>query len=89
MSWKTREEDVSRRRNEERCGVPLMGRMIELVGGQRGRKVPHDTKKALRQGNKAGSLVLIRGSVFYRVTYSQGGIRQTAIQKHLQLYSAL
>jgi len=52
-------------------------------------KSAHHTKKASRQEDKAGSLVLIRGSVFYRVTYSQHGIRQTAIQKHLQRYSAL
>ena len=59
--------------------------ILFLCGGWRmkGTKTAHRTKKEGRR------LHLTNGSVYYRVTYSQGGIRQAMTWKPLQLHSAL
>ena len=52
-------------------------------------KSAHWTEKHLETKQWDRQLYMVNGSVYYRVTYSQGGIqiRWSAIQKHLQLHS--
>ena len=50
--------------------------------------MPTKLRRYLETENRGGQLHVLNGSVHYKVTYSQGGIWWTMIQKHLHLHSA-
>lgn len=65
------------------CTTEWMG-----VGGQREQKVPNELRRHLETKKRGRQLHVISGSVYYStVTYSQGRIRWTVIQKHSKLHS--
>ena len=53
--------------------------------------MPSELRRHLETKKQGRQLHIITGSVYYRVTYSQGSIRiwKTRIRKHLQLHSTL
>lgn len=64
---------------------------LPIVQGWREQKVPSELRRHLETKKQGRQLHIITGSIYYRVTYSQGSIRiwRTTIRKHSQLHSTL